>query len=357
MRIDVQLDAGPDTAAERARWLAQTGVDGVFTFEGPHDAFLPLAAAAAVTDLPIMTNVAIALPRSPLHLAHLAHDLHLLSGGRFTLGLGSQVKTHIERRYGSSWSQPAKRMREIVAATREILAAWDERRPPSFHGEFTRHDYMPPMFVPERLPWGPPPVMMGALGPVMTRTAGEVADGLLVMPFNTRRHILERTLPMLREGIDRAGRSEADVAVVPQVIAAVGRSPQELEAATAGARGLVAFYASTPAYRPVLEVEGREDLQPQLQALMRTGDMAAMTAAVDDDLLDAIAARGTPAEVADLIKEKFAGVSDRVCVYFPGQRPDQELLTALVDEVHRDPSVVELADPTAPVGDAALGHG
>jgi len=324
MRIDVHLDAGPDTAAERARELEAAGVDGLFTFEGPHDVFLPLVLATTMTDLPVMTNVAIALPRSPLHLAHLAHDLHLLSKGRFALGLGSQVKTHIERRYGGTWTHPARRMREVVAATREILRAWDERRPPDFHGEFTRHDYMPPTFMPEPLPWGPPPVHMGALGPLMTRTAGEVADGLLVMPFNTREHILERTLPALHEGMSAAGRD--DVAVIPQVIVSLGDD-------AAGARALVAFYASTPAYRPVLEVAGREDLQPQLQQLMRQGDYAAMSAAVDDDLLDAIAVRGTPEECARKIKAKLDGISDRVCVYFPGQRPDTATLADLVQSV------------------------
>jgi probable F420-dependent oxidoreductase len=334
VRIDLQLDAPPDRAADRARELADTGADGLFTFEGPHDVFLPLALATQATGLPIMTNVAIALPRSPLHLAHAAHDLHLLSGGQFTLGLGSQVRTHIERRYGAPWSRPAARMAEIVGATREILAAWDQRRAPSYAGEFTRHDYMPPLFRPEPLPWGPPPVMMGALGPVMTRRAGEVADGLLLMPFNSRQHILERALPALRAGVEASGRSVDEVAVVPQVIAAVGRTEQELAQALPGARGLVAFYASTPAYRPVLEVHGRADLQPRLQELMREGDTAAMTAAIDDELFDTIAVRGTPAECARLIAAKFEGVGDRACVYFPGSRHSPEVLGELVDAMH-----------------------
>jgi probable F420-dependent oxidoreductase len=345
VRIDLHLDAGPDRAAERARELAAAGVDGVFTFEGPHDPFLPLAAAAGATDLPVTTNVAIALPRSPVHLAHLAHDLQLLSRGKFTLGLGSQVRTHIERRYGTAWSRPAARMREIVAATKEILAAWHESRPPAFHGEFTRHDYMPPTFMPAPLPWGPPPVMMGALGPVMTRTAGEVADGLLVMPFNTRRHVLERTLPALREGLAAAGRSASEVPLVPEVIAAVGTSDEELAAATVGARALVAFYASTPAYRPVLEVEGRAELQPRLRELARQGDWAAMAAQVDDELLDAIAVRGTPAVCARTIGERFHALSERVCAYFPGQRPAPETLAELVAGVHALPAAVPAGPP------------
>ncbi|MDF1604703.1 TIGR03617 family F420-dependent LLM class oxidoreductase [Nocardioides sp. YIM 152315] len=334
MRIDLQLEGSPDRAADEATQLAATGVDGVFTFEGRHDAFLPLAAATTATGLPIMSNIAVALPRSPLHLAHLAHDLQLLSRGRFTLGLGSQVRTHVERRYGATWSHPAARMRESVAATREILAAWHEERTPQFRGEYTRHDFMPPMFRPEPLPWGPPPVMMGALGPIMTRTAGEVADGLLVMPFNTRAHMLERTLPALREGLERGSRSEGDVAIVPQVIAAMGDTIDERAAAMRGCRSLVAFYASTPAYRPVLEVSGREHLQPRLAGLVREGAVDAMSDLVVDELYDEVAVRGTPEECARLIRDRVAGISDRVCVYFPGYTPSHEAVTRLVTALH-----------------------
>lgn len=334
MRIDLQLDTPPRDAAERARWLQETGVDGVFTFEGPHDVFLPLALAAQATALPIMTNVAIALPRSPMHLAHTAHDLQQLSGGRFTLGLGSQVKPHIERRYGTTWDRPAARMRESVAATREILLAWQEQRAPHFRGEFTRHDFQPPTFRPEPSPWGPPPVHMGALGPRMTRTAGEVADGLLLMPFNSREHLLHRALPALYEGIEAADRTREDVEVVGQVIAAVGEHEEELAASTLTARSLVAFYASTPAYRPVLEQAGLGDLQPALNELGRSGRIEEMRHLVDDEVFDLIAVRGTPGECAAAIGAKFAGISDRVCVYFPGQRHRQELVAAVVAAVH-----------------------
>ncbi|WP_110206852.1 TIGR03617 family F420-dependent LLM class oxidoreductase [Nocardioides daejeonensis] len=334
MRIDLRLDAAPTDAAARAVELAATGIDGLFTFEGQHDVFLPLALAAQATDLPIMTNIAVALPRSPMHLAHLAHDLHALSGGQFTLGLGSQVKTHIERRYGSTWSQPAKRMREAVAATREILAAWAEGRRPEFRGEFTRHDFMPPTFTPEPLPWGPPPVMMGALGPLMTRTAGEVSDGLLVMPFNTIRHIEERTLPALREGLERAGRAPDEVALVPEVITAMGTTDEQYQAAVAGARSLLAFYASTPAYAPVLDAEGIGDLQPYLQGLQREGRLQEMAAAIDDDLLDAIAVRGTPEECAAKIAARFGALSDRVCAYFTGGVPPLPAIADLATAIH-----------------------
>ena len=205
MLLDLQLDVPPERAADRARELVDAGAAGLFTFEGPHDVFLPLAAAAAAgVETDLMTNVAIAMPRSPMHLAHTAHDLQRMSGGRFRLGLGSQVRPHIENRYGATWSPPAARMREIVLAVKAILGAWQDGTRLDFRGEHTRHTLMPPTFVPGPLKWGPPPVLLGALGPVMTRTAAEVADGLLVMPFHSHRHVRERTLPAIEEGLPGA---------------------------------------------------------------------------------------------------------------------------------------------------------
>lgn len=333
MLLDVQLDARPDRAAERARELAATGVAGLFTFEGPHDVFLPLAAAAGAVGTDLMTNVAIAIPRSPLHLAHAAYDLQLLSRGRFRLGLGSQIRPHVEHRYGATWSRPAARMREAVLAVRAILRSWQDGTPLDFRGEFTRHTLMPPTFVPGPNPYGVPPVLLGALGPLMTRTAAEVADGLLVMPFHSHRHFRERTLPAVDAGLEAAGRSRDAFAILPQAILAMGRTPAELEAATTGVRGLLAFYGSTPAYRPVLEVEGWADAQPELNRLSKQGDWAAMLGLVTDDMLTTLAVVGSPEECATEIGRRFGDVADRVCGYFPGYDapPDQvrDLVAAL----------------------------
>lgn len=318
MRLDIQLDARPDHVVDRARELASTGVDGLFTFEGPHDVFLPLTLAAAVVQTDLMTNVAIAIPRSPMHLAHTAYDLQLLSKGRFRLGLGSQIQPHIEKRYGATWSRPAARMREAVLAVKAILTSWQDGSRLDFHGEFTRHTLMPPMFVPGPNPYGAPPVLLGALGPVMTRTAAEVADGLLVMPFNSERHFRERTMRAVTEGLERAGRTLDDLEIVPQVIVAMGRTEAEMAAAEAGVRGLLSFYGSTPAYLPVLEVEGAADLQPELNRLSKSGAYADMLALVDEDLLGTIGVRGTPEECAAEIRRRFGDVADRVCAYFPG---------------------------------------
>jgi probable F420-dependent oxidoreductase len=316
--LDVQLDARPDLASARALELTGAGVAGLFTFEGPHDVFLPLAAAAGVVETDLMTNVAIAMPRSPMHLANTAYDLQLMAKGRFRLGLGSQIRPHIEKRYGATWSPPAARMREIVLAVKAILGSWQDGTPLRFEGEFTRHTLMPPTFVPGPNPYGVPPVLLGALGPVMTRTAAEVADGLLVMPFHSHRHFRERTLPAVDEGLGRAGRSRDGFAILPQAIVAMGRTDAELAAASAGVRGLLAFYGSTPAYVPVLEVEGWADVQPELNRLSKQGDVAAMFELVSDEMLETLAVRGTPEECAAEIRRRFGDVAERVCAYFPG---------------------------------------
>lgn len=329
MLLDVQLDRRPDQAADRARELVGAGVAGLFTFEGPHDVFLPLAAAAVAVETDLMTNVAIAMPRSPMHLAHAAWDLQLMTQGRFRLGLGSQIKVHVEKRYGATWSPPAARMREIVLAVKAILGSWQDGTRLDFRGEHTQHTLMPPTFVPGANPYGPPPVLLGALGPVMTRTAAEVADGLLVMPFHSHRHFRERTLPAVEEGLSRSDRQRDDFDVFPQVICAMGETAAEQAAAAAGVRALLAFYGSTPAYRPVLEVEGWADLQPELNALSKAGDIAAMIDLVSDDMVATLAVRGTPAECAAEIRRRFGDVAGRVCAYFPGYDPPLPQITAL----------------------------
>jgi probable F420-dependent oxidoreductase len=325
--LDVQLDARPDLAAARARELVGAGVDGLFTFEGPHDVFLPLVAAAGVVEADLMTNVAIALPRSPMHLAHAAYDLQLLSKGRFRLGLGSQVRPHIERRYGATWSRPVAHMREIVLAVKAILDSWQDGSPLDFQGEFTRHTLMPPTFVPGPNPYGVPPILLGALGPLMTRTAAEVADGLLVMPFHSHRHFRERTLPAVAEGLELGGRDS--IPIYPQVIVAMGRTADEQAHATRGVRTLLAFYGSTPSYRPVLEVEGWADVQLELNALSKTGHVAAMVDLVDDTMARTLAVVGTPEECATEIKRRFGDVADRVCAYFPGYDAPLDQIGAL----------------------------
>ncbi len=325
MKFDTML-SGLAEAGDQARRLEELGVDGAFTFEGPHDVFTPLVlAAVATTSLELATNVVIAFPRNPIQLAHQAYDLQLLSQGRFTLGLGSQIRAQVEKRYGASFDRPIARMREVVAALRAIFAAWETGDRLDFRGEFTAHTLMPPTFNPGPHPFGMPPIAIGGLGPQMVRLAAEVADGLLVMPFNTAGHFHQRTVPAIEEGLVRGGRIRSELTVTAEVIVCCGRDDAEMEAARRGGRWLLAFYASTPAYRPVLEVEGWEDLQPELNKLSKSGRWEEMPNMIDDTMLAALAAVGSPKEAGGQIADRFGGLADRVAFYTPYSVSDQTL--------------------------------
>jgi probable F420-dependent oxidoreductase len=332
MQFDTML-SGLTEAPAQARHLEQLGVDGVFTFEGPHDVFTPLVLAAGVTSsLELATNVAIAFPRNPVQLAHQAYDLQLLSSGRFTLGLGSQIRTQVEKRYGAAFDRPIARMRETVGALRAIFATWETGEQLDFRGEFWTHTLMPPLFNPGPNPHGPPPIALGGLGPQMLRLAAEVADGVLVMPFNTATHFRERSLPAIADGLARGGRDRASLTVTGEVIVCCGQGEEELEAARVGSRWLLAFYASTPAYRPVLETEGWGDLQPELNRLSKAGLWDEMPRLIDDDMLATLAAVGAPKDVATALSARFGAHVDRIAFYTPYQISD-ETLASMVGEL------------------------
>ena len=334
MQFDTQL-AGLLDAPAHARRLEAIGVDGAFTFEGPHDVFTPLIlAAGASTTLELATNVAIAFPRNPIQLAHQAWDLQLLSGGRFTLGLGSQIRAQVEKRYGADFDRPVARMRELVGALRAIFASWETGDRLDFRGEFRSHTLMPPMFNPGPHPHGLPPIALGGLGPQMVSLAAEVADALYVMPFNTAAHFRERTLPAVDVGLARGGRSRSDLTVTGEVIVCCGRDEAEFETARLAGRWLLSFYASTPAYRPVLEVEGWGELQPELNALTKEGRWDEMPDRIDDVMLATLAAVGSPTDVAADIVARFGGLTDRVGFYTPYLVAD-ETLGELVDALRK----------------------
>jgi probable F420-dependent oxidoreductase len=301
----------PNGAVERAALLREAGASGVFTFEGPREVFSPLVLASTVKGLDLMTNVAIALPRNPIQLAHQANDLQEISQGRFILGLGTQIRAQIEKRYGAEFDHPVARIKEMVGALRAIFETWNTGERLDFRGEFFRHTLMTPTFNPGPNPFGPPPIYLGALGPRMTRATAEVADGLLVMPFGSKRFLHEKTMPAVREGLAAAGRDADDFAVVPEIIVSVGEDHTST-------RMLLAFYGSTPAYRPVLDAHGWGDLQPELNVMSKQGRWQEMSTLITDEVLHTIAACGTPAEVAAHIRDRVDGVSDRICLYQPG---------------------------------------
>jgi len=321
------------SAGDEARALAEVGVDGVFSFEGPHDVFLPLALAASATGLGTMTNVAIAFPRNAVHLAHAARDLQALSGGDFTLGLGSQVRTHVERRFGVDFERPVARMRETVEAVRAILATWETGERLDYRGEFRTHTSMSPMFSPGPSPWGPPPIMVGGLGPQMCAMAARVADALGVMPVCSDRFFATSTLPAVEAGLARRDPSLGELEIVPEVIVACGRDAAEQAVADAGCRALLGFYLSTPAYRPVFELEGFGHLQPEAQAMTRAGRWDELAHLVSDEVLASVVVRGTPDEVADGIARRFGDRVSRVCTYLP-YGAAEGLLADLVAALH-----------------------
>lgn len=332
MRYDTLLRQGLDQVADEARHYADLGFDGVFTFEGNRDAFYPLVIAAEHTDLDLYTNVAIAFPRSPMHLAYQSYDLQRLSGGRFTLGIGSQIRPHIEKRYSALWDKPVSQMRELVASTKAIFACWNDGDPLKFEGDYYTFTLMTPVFNPGPVVGGAPPIWAGALGPKMTKAMAEVADGLLIHPFNTERFVREHTLPAVDAGLAASGRTRDDFSLGIDVMIGVYRSDAEREIAERGCRSNLAFYGSTPAYRVTLDAHGWGELQTDLNARTKRGEWATIGEAIDDEVLHTIAVMGSPKEVATQLHSRFGDLATRIGFSTPYETsPDLlgELLDAL----------------------------
>lgn len=327
MQIDVGITGDLSAASGRARELASTGVDGLFTFEANSDVFFPLVHATDL-DVDLYTNVAIAFPRSPMHLAYQAWDLHRASNGRFALGLGTQIKPHIERRYSSTWAKPVERMVELISVIRAIWANWSDATPLDHRGEFYRADLMTPIFVPAELGHPRPEIWVGALGPRMTEAMATHADGIVIHPFNTGAFLAERTMPMIEAGLRAAGRDRDDFCLNVGRIAAPCLTDEAYERASSAIRFNLAFYGSTPAYRVTLDHHGLGDLQPRLREITKSGDWSTLGHLIDDEVLDLLAVRGAPAEVAARLVDEYGGVADRISLTIATS--DDEALAAMV---------------------------
>jgi probable F420-dependent oxidoreductase len=312
------LVTNPGDAGPAARQLEEIGFDGGFTLEGPHDPFLPLAVAAEHTErLELATAIAVAFARNPMTLAYLGYDLQLHSRGRFILGLGSQIRPHIEKRFSSPWSRPAARMRELVLAIRAIWGAWQEGEKLDFRGEFYTHTLMTPLFNPGPNPHGLPRIFVAGVGPKMTEVVGEVGDGFFVHPFHTPEFVRSVSLPALERGLASAGRAREAFEISCQVIVAAGSTEEELERAKTTARAQIAFYGSTPAYRPVLECHGRGELQTELNRLSKRGAWLEMAGLIDDELLEKIVVVGSPDNIAPKLRARCEKFADRVSLFAP----------------------------------------
>ncbi len=319
MKIDAGLMVNDlSSIPARARALEEAGYDGAVTAEMASDPFLPLALAAEHTErLELSTSIAVAFARSPMTLAQTAHDLNAFSKGRFILGLGSQIRPHITKRFSMPWSKPAARMRELILAMRAVWGNWYEGKPLDFRGEFYTHTLMTPMFTPTNTEHGAPRVFLAAVGPLMHEVAGEVADGVIAHAFTTERYVKEVSLPAIDRGLAKAGRSRSDFTITCPVFVVTGADEKQFEQNRTGVSRQIAFYGSTPAYRPVLEMHGWGELQSELNRLSKLGQWNEMGSLIDDDILETFAVVAEPDRLLDALKARCGDAIDRVLFTVP----------------------------------------
>lgn len=344
MKIDAGIGWDLDSVGAQAEEFEAFGFNGIFSPETAHDPFFPLLVAAQTTArIELMTSVAIAFARSPMNLAQIGHDMNAASQGRFILGLGSQIRAHITRRFSMPWSKPAARMREYVQALQAIWACWYEHEPLDFKGEFYTHTLMNPLFTPTNIMYGAPKVFLAAVGPLLTEIAGEVADGLITHAFTTEKYLRETMLPALNRGFAKSGRKRAEFEISCLLFVVTGRDEDEFEQSKIAARRQIAFYGSTPAYKPVLESIGMGTLQHELLHLSKQGKWEEMGSLIDDDTLSAFAVIGEPDSLAQQVLQRYGGLADRISVAW-GEIPT-ESLTEFITTLTKDSATHEDLGP------------
>jgi probable F420-dependent oxidoreductase len=313
MKIDTGIGANLASVPARTRSAELAGLDCLWASETTNDPFLSLTLAAEHSDaVSLGTSITIAFARNPMSLAYATNQLQEFSAGRLVVGLGSQVRAHIERRFSSIWSRPAARMREYVLALRSIWASFNDGTPLDFQGDFYTHTLMTPLFSPRPHEFGSPRVFLAAVGPKMTEVAGEVADGVITHGFSSARYVREVTLPALQRGLEKSGRTRGDIELTCPGFIAVADTDERLVKARSVMRQQVAFYGSTPAYLPVLELHGWGDLQRDLYACSKRGSWTEMARLVDDEMLDTLTIITGPESLAGEVRRRYGGVADRI---------------------------------------------
>jgi len=334
MRVDGGLTSDLDKVEENVRELESMGYSGAMTAETAHDPFLPLVLAArASREIELMTSIAVAFARSPTTLAHIGHDLNAYAKGRLVMGLGSQIRPHITKRFSMPWSSPAKRMREFISAMRAIWSCWYEGAALDFRGEFYQHTLMTPFFTPTNTDYGAPRVFLAAVGPLMTEVAGEVADGVIAHAFTTEAYLRGTTLPALERGLKKAGRARADFQISYPCFVVTGNDERSFAQARQTVTRQIAFYGSTPAYKPVLDSIGAGDLQPVLNTMSKEGKWAEMGELIGDDVLREFAVVAEPKDVAGEIKRRYGDLVDRTSAAY-GTIPDAERKRIIAELQH-----------------------
>lgn len=321
MKVDGSLSGTISSAAQSAADLEAAGYSGAWTAETSHDPFLPLAVAAGSTsEIELGTSIAVAFARNPMLLANIGWDLQSLTRGRFVLGLGSQIKPHITKRFSMQWSSPAARMREMVLAIRAIWDTWENGTALQFRGEFYKHTLMTPFFAPDPAElgdFGPPRIFLAGVGELMTEVAGEVCDGFFCHGFTTEKYLRQVTIPALERGRAKVGKTMDGFEIVGPSFVVTATDDEEMEKAKAATRQQIAFYGSTPAYRKVLETHGWGGLQDELNALSKLGKWVEMGDLIDDEVLDTFAVVGAPEEIAPELGRRYADVISRISFYAP----------------------------------------
>jgi probable F420-dependent oxidoreductase len=319
MKVDGGFGIGGDLKAVAASAKEQeaAGYDGFWTAETSHDPFLPLLLAAEhTTTLELGTSIAVAFARNPMTLANTAYDLQAYSG-RFVLGLGSQIKPHITKRFSMEWSRPAARMREMVLAIRAIWDSWNHGSKLDFRGDFYQHTLMTPFFNPGPNPNGDPKIFLAGVGPLMTEVAGEVADGFICHGFTTERFLREVTIPALEAGRAKAGKTMEGFEIVGPSFVVTGNTETDIESAARATKQQISFYGSTPAYRPVLDLHGWGGLQDELNTLSKQGRWEEMGTIVDDEILNTFAVVGEPEVIGQELHRRYGDVIQRISFYAP----------------------------------------
>ena len=313
MKIDTGINSDPLLIGPRAQAIEQQGYDGIRVSETNRDPFIPLTIAATHTNnVELVTSVVVAFARNPMSLALQAHELNRLAAGRLVLGIGSQVKPHIERRFSMSWHKPARQMREFIEAMQAIFACWYDGERLSYEGEYYQHTLMPSTFTPpDRDSKFKPEILLSATGPLMTKVAGEVADGLITHPFSTARYLQEVTIPAVQQGLTKRNRTLSSFQIDYAPMLAIGDTDQALEQAIAAVKDRIAFYGCTVAYRPVLELHGWGALQDELIPLNRAHRREDMVALIDDDILHTIGIVGSARDVVREMKCRFGSFVNR----------------------------------------------
>ena len=312
MKVDTHLTQDWKKIPEHIQRVEAEGYDGVGTAEMNHDPFFPLLIGAEHSErVELRTGIAVAFARSPMTMANQAHDLNAYSKGRFTLGLGSQIRAHITKRFSMPWGAPAAQMRELVLAMRAIWANWYDGEPLRFEGKYYQHTLMTPAFTPEDTAYGAPKVVLAAVGPIMTEVAAEVGDGLIIHPFSNEKYIREVTLPAVERGLTKAGKQRKDFEISYTPFVVSGKDEQTFDAEKATAKARISFYGSTPAYKQVLGVHGWGDLQIELNAMSKQGQWKEMADLITDDILDVMGVVGEPDQVVKEMLARYGDFTDR----------------------------------------------